>query len=244
MEALSVALTPRLLELGARVTTLTSSACYFMPGFFATNSGAPRIIEDTPCDLDYQQRRLAAIQSNPDSIVIMGGAFSLYLENDSYGFEPQTAGLDLSDGYVEAVKNLLSNGHFVMQLAPFLEFPENVSQSVLRRSNELISTNAARREDGEFSEFEARLREVLAYPQAAYLERAQSAFATFSRVEDENYVVVPTHILFCDTLVPETCLSNSGRFLYFQDQLHPARVGSEMLADLVIEQLEAASRLP
>ncbi|RED18267.1 acyltransferase family protein [Pontivivens insulae] len=239
MEALSVALTPRLLEQDQRVTSLNSSACFFLPGFRAMNSGQPRVVPDTPCDFDYQARRLAEIEAIRNATVILGGAFDLYLENTSYGFEAEDGRTPIATGYVNAVNTLLAGGYRVVQIAPFPRFDDNVSQAIQREIQAIRSSDGVPVSEDDLVAFEARIRSVLSYPESRYTERTEAAFATFGRIDHHAYTVVEVASLFCDTLVADTCLSNSGQRMYFSDQLHPGRYGGALIADAVLDHLAA-----
>ncbi len=236
-EALSVALTPKLLAASQSVTSLNSSACFFMPGFRAMNSGVPRIVPDTPCDVDYQARRLARIADQPGATVLLGGAFDYYLENTSYGFEPETGTQSIADGYVAAVTALLEAGHTVVQVAPFPRFEENVSQEIQREIREIMGSSVAPRDGTGFESFEEQMRAVLAYPIQRYWDQTAQAFGVFARIEHPNYSVVDIQSLFCDTLEPETCVTNNGKQMFFADQLHPAKLGGEMIAERVMAHM-------
>ena len=243
LEVLSVNLTPNLVAAGQSVTSLNSSACFFLPGFFAVNSGEPRIVPDTPCDADYQARRLTRITEHPGATVLLGGAFDLYLENASYGFAPEAGAQTIAEGYVSAVNALLEAGHSVVQIAPFPRFEENVSQEIQREIRSLTQAGMLPRHGHGFEAFETQIRSVQAYPMTRYLEQTAAAFDTFARIEHPNFSVVEIHPLFCDTLVADTCLSNDGQRMYFSDQLHPGPLGAEMIARHVMQHLTARNIL-
>ena len=62
-----------------RITSMKSSACYFIPNSFSAKNGEPHIIPHEPCDTNFQNLRLAELAKSKNNILIIGGLLDVYL---------------------------------------------------------------------------------------------------------------------------------------------------------------------
>ncbi len=226
VESLTFDLTPRALRSGYNVITMNSSACYFAPEFYSIKDDKPRRIRNQPCDLEFQNLRLKTIQRHKGATLLLGGALDVYLTKDGYSMRNDD-GLNLTDHYTETLRGLLDEGYTILQMTPTPRFSKLVGQSVFNTLNTY---------DNISPDF---LAGVLSYDLNYFYEYTHDATKLLESIEHPNYQIIYTHMPFCGSILPDKCVSNNGRALFFIDLNHPSLKGSEMINDLIINRLDS-----
>lgn len=224
IESFSHILTPLALDAGYNVITMNSSACYFMPDFYSVMDGKPREIENEPCGIEFQQRRLDTIAQYPGATILLGGGMDEYLTPDRYSFRSR---LDIPPEahYRQSVTSLLNNGHRVLQLGSVPRFGKHVSQTVL---NFLVRYPDMT---------EKQVAEILSYDTAFFASYTENATTLFQSIQHPNYKLLDPGFINCDTILENRCVSNDGTDLYVFDFNHPTRKGGEALSALIVKEL-------
>lgn len=161
--------------------------------------------------------------------VILAGRFTLRMEHTP--FDNQEGGVELLDpSYVGrseqqtdevasviagGVKELLDHGKHVVIVYPIPEAGWVVPTTLQKMSMRQV-------------------REGLTTSYRVYKERNRRALSIFDRVPESEYVLhVRPDLVFCNTLVPDRCVTNDGAKVFYIDDDHLSIKG----ADLVIQRL-------
>ena len=70
-----------------------------------------------------------------------------------------------------------------------------------------------------------------------YINRTKKIFDLFETIEDENIFKVYPHELFCNTIIPKRCITHDSENVFYSDDDHVSVKGSEMINDLIMDQI-------
>ena len=73
-----------------------------------------------------------------------------------------------------------------------------------------------------------------------YKERSASTFELFDSIKSSNIFRVFPHTLFCDKQIKKRCVTHNDIDIFYFDDDHPSAKGSEMIVELIIEQVQNA----
>ena len=82
--------------------------------------------------------------------------------------------------------------------------------------------------------------ELLTTSYEVYKERSASTFELFDSIESPNIHRVYPHTLFCDKQIKGRCVTHNKEDVFYADDDHPSAKGSEMIVELIMEQIENA----
>ena len=82
--------------------------------------------------------------------------------------------------------------------------------------------------------------ELLTTNYDVYKERSASTFELFDSIESPNIHRVYPHTLFCDNQIKGRCVTHNKEDVFYADDDHPSAKGSEMIVELIMEQIENA----
>ncbi len=229
IESMSYILTSRLLEARYNVITMNSSACYFMPEFYSVMNGNPRKIENQPCDVEFQKKRLEKIKQYPNATILFGGGLDEYLTQGGYSLRSDKDIL-IAENYQNHVNALLNDGYEIIQLAPTPHFGKHVAQTVL---NIVIHYPHVTDET---------MKTVVGHDLKSFEEYTRDAMDLLQSIHHPNYTVLYPHELICDTVLEGFCATNDAQNLFVFDFNHPTKTSAEMITDMIIENLEMTKR--
>ena len=70
-----------------------------------------------------------------------------------------------------------------------------------------------------------------------FKERTKSSFELLNSIEGKNIYRVYPHELFCDSLIPNRCITHDKDKLYYFDNVHPSLDGTELINNLIIKEI-------
>ena len=73
-----------------------------------------------------------------------------------------------------------------------------------------------------------------------YRKRSASTFELFDSFESDKIYRVFPHTLFCDKQIKGRCVTHNSDDVFYADDDHPIGKGSEMIVELIMEQIEKA----
>ena len=73
-----------------------------------------------------------------------------------------------------------------------------------------------------------------------YKERSASTFELFDSIQSPNIYRVYPHTLFCDKQIKDRCVTHDNDDVFYADDDHPSAKGTEMIVELIMEQIENA----
>lgn len=192
------------------------------------------------CDTKFQQLRKSIIK--PNSIIILGGRFPLYLSE--YYFDNEEGGAELYGkfhatyrnmngdslfvGIQKTISSLLDDGHKVVLIYPIPEVGVNVPKFIFNSSKGKSVSDVN-------SDFE-----FLTTSYEVYKKRSASTFELFDSIESPNIHRVYPHTLFCDKQIKGRCVTHNKEDVFYADDDHPSAKGSEMIVELIMEQIQNA----
>ena len=206
----------------------------------------PNVRVNERCNPEFQLERLNLI-SNSQSIVVIGGRFPLYLslflfDNKEGGIEGGkwknsfifNNDLNFEEAFKNTVDGIVASGQKVVLVYPIPEVGINVPNYVFNKMNEANSLI----DIGKINEVMMSNRLTTSYE--VYKERSASTFELFDSIKSPNIFRVYPHNLFCDTQVKGRCITYNDTDVFYADADHPSLKGSEMIVELIMDQIERA----
>ena len=191
------------------------------------------------CNTMFQNERVQTIEKE-SSIILVGGRFPLYLsktlfDNKEGGVEggkwrtfKSTTDKSFEEEFLSSVELLISKGHQVVLIYPIPEVGWNVTRFIF---NSIKGKS--------FSDINSDF-EVLTTSYDVYKERSASTFDLFDSIQSPNIHRVYPHTLFCDKQIKGRCVTHNYDDVFYADDDHPSAKGSQMIVELIMEQIENA----
>ena len=204
----------------------------------ANNGGCPFVlnVKKLPTDLctpSNNRKRFDFILSKENSIVIIGGRYPLYLNGD--GFNNKEGGYEGSKNmsfssltnnsfeqeFTKTVKGLIDANYQIILLYPIPEVGIDVPSFIYKQN-------------------QTKFLNYLTTSYEVYKERSASTFELFDSIESPNIHRVYPHTLFCDKQIKGRCVTHNKEDVFYADDDHPSAKGSEMIVELIMEQINNA----
>ena len=191
------------------------------------------------CGLDFHQRRWQQLMSFSPDVVVVLARTSVHL-NGSY--------FDTKEGHIEGlakisiidsqgnnrphesiatpIEILLNQGRKVIFVSPIPEPGWNVPRK-------LASSGAYRnwfKDEKDDSWF-------LTTSYKVYKERTKGVTRLINNIDHPNFHIVDASHLFCNTLLPERCLTHDQQNFYYVDDNHPSAIMAEKINDLISRKI-------
>ncbi|WP_443643462.1 SGNH hydrolase domain-containing protein [Candidatus Levibacter sp. Uisw_134_01] len=191
------------------------------------------------CSSDHQNFRLKSIEQKP-SIILLGGRFHAYISSRSFvnkkveefGDIWLTFKSENNIPFVEEFKNtvqlLISQGHKVVLIYPIPEVGVSVPHYILNSIKGKSVSDMS-------SDFE-----ILNTSYEVYQNRSKSTFELFDSIQSPNIYRVYPHTLFCNKQLKGRCVTHDYDNVFYADSDHPSAKGSEMIVELIMEQINKA----
>ena len=71
-----------------------------------------------------------------------------------------------------------------------------------------------------------------------YKDRTESSFNLLDSIKGKNIYRVYPHELFCDRIKKGRCATHDNKSLFYVDEEHTSLLGSEMINDLIMEEIK------
>ena len=234
MAAISYDLNNKLIEKDYQFIPLTIPSCYFFRDFDKIDIRTNKKI--SKCSASEIEKRYNLIKENSKSIIIIGGRLSYqlsginyqdFLGNKNVEFKYKSSSFDnVKESFI---KNILdfSKENNVILIYPYPEMNVDISKKIQhgfflekKKMSEFLNSNTY------FEPFEN------------YLNRSKDAFNLLDSVENENIYRVYPHLIVCQNLVKDFCVTHDNTEIFYSDKHHPSTKASEMINDLIIKEIE------
>ena len=230
----------RILDRNYQFISFTIGSCIYFPGFYLDGT---KIKEELKNCNDYyfnNIKRILAKEKN--SIIIFGGRFPLYLNN--YFFDNQEGGVEgkkwtvkyISRGKYDSIETSfrnevlnLSQKNKIILIYPIPEAGWEVPRKFLNLTKKLPYD--LNNQDIKISDFITTSYEV-------YKNRTKSSFEFLDSITGSNVFRVYPDRLFCNSLIKNRCLTHDSENLFYVDDDHPSLKGSQMINDLIIDEIK------
>ena len=229
MESISSSLISAFEPNGYRLTTMNSSACYFIPNSFSGTNGQPRVMQNEPCDEKFQNLRLSELAKTSNNFLIVGGMLDVYLKQDGLGFE-STNDKSIQQNFVANILSLVSKGTKVVLVYPYPLAREHIGK---RAFNDLRNLNA--NDLPSLRKRIVKMREETSYKTSEFISYSKEAFELLDSIKSENIVRIYPHHLFCSD---EKCEFLSDNALFVVDHNHPSSFLSVEFAKLIKSEID------
>jgi peptidoglycan/LPS O-acetylase OafA/YrhL len=196
------------------------------------------------CSKEFQELRRKVLLSAEPSTVILGGRLPLMLSEERFN---NTEGGDegvmrdflqypdnsltskqqrkaaIFKEYKDTVLELADHGHKVILVYPIPE----VGWNVPKKLRNLIKRDQKSRKTltGVLS------NEPVTTSYSVYKQRTKDTFALLDGIEHENIIRFYPHELFCNTTIPDRCITHDLSNSYYRDDVHLSDAGGELVVD-------------
>ena len=218
--------------------TSTFPGCIYFPGFNMVTIKTQKINEN--CNNEYFQKLKQTLLKETNSIVIFGGRFPFYLNDNSF-FDNKEGGIEskniksileyTSVGKYDTIHKSfkseilkLSNTNKIIFLYPIPEVGFDPNKNFWFDRKNKFSKN---------SNFE-----YLTSSYEVYKDRTKSSFELLDTIQSDNIYRVYPHTLFCDTVIKDRCVTHDDKDIFYADDDHPSLRGAEMINDLIMKEIE------
>lgn len=174
------------------------------PGCYFWRFGARR------CYLNYNEKRNKKILENNNSIIIIGGALWVYLDNNQ---------IDKKQ-FKDSLNKFIEKGHKIIFLYPLPIFEENVLEKI-----SYLYLNGEKD------------IETITISYNDFLKKTKNSFDFLSSLKNSKITNIFPHELFCDKISLE-CKANKKDDIYFVDNSHPSIFGSQIINDLIVAEIK------
>ncbi|MGH1543481.1 MAG: acyltransferase family protein [Arenicella sp.] len=229
MESISSALITTFEPKGYRITTMNSSACYFIPNSFSGANGKPRKIENEPCDDKFQALRLSELGKTANNLVIIGGMLDVYLKQDGLGFESSNNNT-IQNNFIDNVRALTSKGTKVVLVYPYPRAKKDIGKFAFDKLSNLSVVNLPT-----LSEHINQMITETSYQSSEFLSYSKPAFELLDSIKLDNVIRVYPHRLFCEEGL---CQFLNDRVLYVVDRNHPSSSLASKFAEMIKAEVE------
>jgi len=240
MSSIMLDLKNRLVKKDYQFTTFTLGGCLFYPGFSLVEVRLMKT--DRLCTNDYFQKIKEILTKDKNSIIIFGGRFPVHISNSLFNnLEGGIEGNEWTSKYVsvgetdsiqKSFKNELlaqSKNHKIILIYPIPEVGWDVNRK-------LYNTFLKRKKN--YHQRTLNISEYITTSYQVYTNRAKKSFELLNSIKGNNIYRVFPHMLFCDTIIKNRCLTHDDKNIFYYDDDHPSSKGAEMINDLIMKEIE------
>ena len=81
------------------------------------------------------------------------------------------------------------------------------------------------------------LKKYLTTDYQVFLTRTKKTFEIFDSINHSNLERVFLHKLFCDNTISNRYITHDNNYIYYKDDDHPSKKGSELINNLILKKL-------
>jgi len=221
MESISGKLLEKLKSQDINFISINRTGCPYLPDFDRIDHKTNKIIDR--CNQKTQNTIKNELLSNKNSIIILGGFYKSYLtKTGNESFISKSGNISISSGFINSVQELLDNNLKIIIIYPIPTVNFHVSQRLM---------NLIPKKSFNASEYLKNNPQTISLKN--YLDQNKEIFDLLDKLNHKNILKVFPHKLFCDTKIPNRCLTHDDKNVYYFDTLHLASKGSEILVNKI-----------
>mgnify|MGYP000144121784 CR=1 FL=1 len=217
-----------------KLIIINKAACFYILDVNLFSKG-----KKTSCDIDYHNKIRSIIMSNNNSIVILGGRMTAYLNEDGFNnkegqyegkFELSFYDINkkienlqdrksfIKEKYKKTLIDLINNNHKVVLIYPIPEVGFHVSRKLIFNLG-IYSNNLA----------ELNKNKPLTTSYNVFLSRNKDTFDILDFVQNKNILRIYPHSIFCDKILKNRCVTHDDKDVFYIDDDHLSLKGSELV---------------
>ena len=239
MATLSFNLKDRIINRDYQFITSTRVGCLYFPGFdqidLKTNKKNPK------CNVDYFSLLEKTLENNDGSIIIFGGRFPGHLTKKK--FDNKEGGVEgknwpnkyikksefnsIEKSFFESISRLSKKNKIIL-IYPIPEVGWNVPNRLLQKIPKNVS------KIGNY----LVLENYITTSYKVFKDRTKSTFELFDSLDKKNIHRVFPHKIFCNTIIPNRCITHDDKNIFYADDDHPSLKGAELINDLIMSEIK------
>ncbi len=177
------------------------------PGCYLWRLGARR------CDESYNIKREKRILESNNSIIILGGALWVYLNNNQIDKKK----------FLQSLKKFTDNGHKIILMYPLPIFNQNVLEKI----------------SYDYFHGKKKINSIF-IARSDFINSTKESFIFLDSLGNQNISRVKPHKIFCNE-DSDKCIANKNENIYFVDNSHPSIIGSDMINNLIVAEIKKIS---
>ena len=138
--------------------------------------------------------------------------------------------INIKEGIKLTINNILKKEHRLILVYPSPEMSFNPLLKLLKNHLSIISKLKTRGDNVEVS--------ILSSSYDSYKKRNKMIFEILDSIQDPKIYRVYPHKFFCNTVIPDRCVTNSKNHSFYIDDHHLSRSGSKYIVEEIIKVLD------
>ena len=237
MAAITADLKDKLIKKNFGFVVSTVGACLFFPEFETLDTLNNK--KHKKCTNDYFLKQINNFDQNLNSILIFGGRFPLYIENQYFnnkegGIEGGKWEYKLTPiGRYKTIQSSFKNSisklekyHKIILIYPIPEVGFNVTKKIFNQYPKNFFFTKKKNE-----------LNYLTTSYEVYKERTASTFDLLDSIKGQNIFRVYPHKLFCNTLINKRCITHDELSVFYSDDNHLSNEGAKLLNNLILTEI-------
>ena len=229
----------RLTEGNYTYSASTLGGCWYLPEF--NKIYLKTKMHDTSCNVSYQQNVREMLIKEKGGIVILGGRLPAFLSHEDFNntegggsaiptniiFEHADKVMNLKEGIVSSIKELLNNHQNVILIYPIPEVGWDVPKELFKQKKPYLITK-------HFTPV------TTSYD--VYKKRSKESFELLDSIQHPNLYRVYPHTLFCNNKIPGRCITHTDKDIFYGDEHHLSLKGAVLVNELIMNKIETIER--
>ena len=229
----------RLTEGNYTYSTSTLGGCWYLPEF--NKIYLKTKLHDTSCNVSYQQNVRKMLIKEKGGIVILGGRLPAFLSHEDFNntegggnanptniiFKHADNVMNLKEGIVSSIKELLNNYQNVILIYPIPEVGWHVPKELFKQKKSYLITKHF---------------DPVTTSYDVYKKRSKESFELLDSFQHPNLYRVYPHTLFCNNKIPGRCITHTDKDIFYGDGHHLSLKGSELVNELIMNKIETIER--
>jgi len=201
--------------------TIMIGPCYYIPDFE---------IKGTNCSKNFQEKSKKAILNEKNSIIILGGNLSSNLYDKKFTSDKN---ISVDRAIILSVEELLKKNHKIILVYPIPSLDVHVPQAVFNLIGNKMIFNLNKQE------VEKKLSENIIFKDyKKYKSETKNVYNILDKLSHKNLHRIYPHTLFCDTYLKNKCVGNTEENFFYSDKIHPSKISSNMINNLIINKID------
>ena len=229
----------RLTEGNYTYSASTLGGCWYLPEF--NKIYLKTKMHDTSCNVSYQQNVREMLIKEKGGIVILGGRLPAFLSHEDFNntegggsaiptniiFEHADKVMNLKEGIVSSIKELLNNHQNVILIYPIPEVGWHVPKELFKQKKSYLIT---------------RHFDPVTTSYDVYKKRSKESFELLDSIQHPNLYRVYPHTLFCNNKIPGRCITHTDKDIFYGDEHHLSLKGAVLVNELIMNKIETIER--